>query len=365
MKKWNKFLKAGSVMLALSLVLSACGGGSKNTSTTTGSASSDTEVFELNVNNFGPSTGVFAKEIFEPWGKLVEEKTSGKVQVNLYHGSALGDAPAVLDDVKGGVYEVGLAWTPYVVDTEFFPFTIGDLPFAATNDIKLNNDIFNEFGQKYLGGVSEEVVVMGIAAGVNNYFFTRDSINSVEGLKKKSIRVVGSNEAEMIKAWGGVPVSVSGGELYESLQKGIIDVSVTAIDSTIDRSLYEVTPFMIDVPIKTIQMMPIMNKSFYEKLPDDLKTVFDSELNPALTQLVLESNVSSNDKSRERFEEAVSGKGGIAQLATADEEFLKDKAKVVWDSWIQDANAKGFNGEEMLSEYMNILKAKGVGLPFN
>lgn len=364
MKTWNKHLfKVGSVLLALTLTLAACGGGGKQAADSKDPAK-DSKVFELNVNNPAPSTGSHAKGIFEPWKKLVEEKTNGRVKVNLYHGAALGSSTTVLKDVKGGVYDVGVVWSPYEVDSEMFPVTIADLPFAVTGDVKTNNDIINQYAKKYQETMGKNVILMGVSAATPAYFISKKPITKFEDLKGKKIRAVGKNEAETIKAWGAVPVSVSVEELYDALQKGIIDIVNTSAGVAVDSHLSEVAPYLADVPYKAIQMLPIMNKAFYDKLPDDLKTLFKNELNPALVKFVLDTNINDANTAKQAFGKSVEGKGAISQISAEEVNLFKSNVKPVWDTWVENANKKSYKGEEMLNEYKDALKKAGGNLPF-
>src|SRR5690625_7306446 len=61
---------------------------------------------------------------------MVEEKTDGRVKVHVHQGSALGKSTSVYQDVRGGLYDLGVVVPNYIYDTKFFPYTIGNLPFA-------------------------------------------------------------------------------------------------------------------------------------------------------------------------------------------------------------------------------------------
>ena len=358
--KWNNHgLKVGSIVIILLLILSGCGGAVSN-----GGGSGDSKVYELNVNNTASSMSSFGTDVFEPWKKLVEEKTNGRVKVNLYHGGSLGGSTTVLNDVKGGVYDVCLVWSPYEVDSELFPVTVGDLPFAMTKDLRVNNSIINQYAQKNLVNIEEDVMVMGVSAAVPSYLFSSKPITKMKDLKNKKIRAVGKNEASTIESWGAVPVSVPVEELYDALQKGIIDVVNTSVGMALDSSLHEVTPYMLNIPYKAIQMVPVLNKAFYERLPDDLKTLFKDELNPAMVELVLETNINDSSKTKDEFVKIVESKGKLTHLSDAEEKSLTSTAKTVWETWIEDANKKGYQGEEMMKDYQSALKSAGGEVPF-
>ena len=118
------------------------------------------EIIEMDVSNYNPSTHPWGDNVFEAWKEYVEEKTEGRVQVNVYHGGSLGGSSSVYQDVQGGMYDVGLAVANYFYDTGFFPYTIGSLPFAFT-DAESTYDVLGEFGDKYAKEKLTDVVIMG------------------------------------------------------------------------------------------------------------------------------------------------------------------------------------------------------------
>src|SRR5699024_2631893 len=122
-----------------------------------GDGDSDEEVYELNINNWNSSTHHFAENVFEPWKELVEDKTDGRVEVNIHHGSSLGSASSVYEDVEGGLYEMSLLVTTYADDTDFFPYTIGSLPFAFENP-KDASKVMTEFADEFVD-ISDVVVL--------------------------------------------------------------------------------------------------------------------------------------------------------------------------------------------------------------
>src|SRR5690606_20586208 len=103
--KRKGFLGFIVLLLGLLLALTACG--SKSSSESESANSGDGEkkeknsdkVYELNVNNWNPSTHHYVYNVFDPWKEMVEEKTEGRVKVNLYHGGSLGKSSSVYQDV--------------------------------------------------------------------------------------------------------------------------------------------------------------------------------------------------------------------------------------------------------------------------
>src|SRR5699024_4542503 len=127
---------------------------------------------ELDVNNYTSSTHHHAINVYEPWKELVESKTDGRVKVNIHHGSSIGSATSVYQDVRGGLYEVALVSTTYFDDTGFFPYTIGSLPFAFENPEEAA-EVLNEFSEEFVD-ISDVIVLEPTSSDPYDIFSTTE-----------------------------------------------------------------------------------------------------------------------------------------------------------------------------------------------
>ena len=147
--------------------------------------------------------------------------------------------------------------------------------------------------------------------------FSSKAINSVEDLKDLKMRVNGKSENTFVKSIGGVPVSLSTEDTYEGLQKGTIDTTFYTPIGAEGLKLFEPAPFITKLSVSVTPVVPIMNKDFYNDLPDDLKTLFDEELNPKLTEMFTESYETELKSSYEKLTTAVDSKGEMITLPNA------------------------------------------------
>jgi TRAP-type transport system periplasmic protein len=363
-KRFMTYLMSIGVLL---LVLTACSGDKTSGSVSTGS--SNNKVFELDVNNPLPSTHHLAGNAFEPWKKLVEEKTEGRVIVNLYHGGTLGQTGTALEDVSGGISDVSYLTPSYYYDSRVFPWTIGSLPFSVpTQDPALTlSKVLSEFAPKYWRPeeIFQDLVYMGIQSTDPYVMISTKPIKKAEDLQNLKIRVPGKGWEKLIVSWGGTPVSVTNEEMYEALERGTIDVGIYTAVGSVGNKYYEVAPYIVkNVQLYLTPMVSIMNRDFYDSLPDDLKKIFDEELNPALAELITQSYVKESDQAWEDLAAGVEGKGEIIELPEKEVQKLRAGAKDQWDVWVKDANKFGYPGEKMLDEFKIMLEENGVELPF-
>lgn len=355
----KKVYLLSTIVLIFVIMLVGCNSENKESE----SSNSEDEVFELNINNWAPSTHHFAGNVYEPWKKLVEEETDGQVIVNIYHGSSLGESESLYQDVRGGTYEVGVAVANYFYDTDFFPYTIGSLPFAL-GGTQAGADILPEFAEKYAHEDLDDVIIMGETASDGYDLFSSKPIRKAEDLKGLKMRVNGKSENAFVKALGATPVNITAEDTYDGLQKGTIDTTFYSPVAGVGLKFIEPAPYLSEMRVTASPIVPIMNKEFYEGLPEDLQKLFAEELNPKLTDLFTESYLSELDNSLEVLAEETEGRGEIITFEDEDFEVFESAGKEAWDVWKEDAEKKGYPAEEMIEDYFEMLEEEGYPLPY-
>jgi C4-dicarboxylate-binding protein DctP len=98
-----------------------------------------------------------------------------------------------------------------------------------------------------------------------------------EDLRGRKLRMGSGSEfyAPAIRDKGGIPVSLTGAELYMGLQRGTIDsIMMCASSHLLDRKLYEVQDSWTPIPpVTSVNSIIFMNKKFFDGLPVDLQQV--------------------------------------------------------------------------------------------
>ena len=325
------------------------------------------EPFQLDLGNWTPSTHHLAVNAFEPWKKIVEEKTKGRVKVNVHHGGVLGTSKATLNDVKGGVYHVGLMASSYYYDTPLFKLTIGELPFAVPGSA-VGAKVMTEFVDKHAKDVFDKLNVknMGVFGTDGYVMFSTRPIRRIEDLKGMKLRAAGKAWVQIGKDWGAVPTPMMTEEAYAALERGTLNVMQISPTSGMGYKYHEPAPYVTQLGAPLIIAGMIMNKAFYDKLPAELKKQFDEELNPALVNLITESYDKgangSYDKMREIFK--AKGKGEVIALSPEERAKFVKPTEPEWAAWVNEANKRGYPGEAMMADFKAILKKHGLAPPF-
>ncbi|NYT61676.1 TRAP transporter substrate-binding protein DctP [Alcaligenaceae bacterium] len=322
---------------------------------------------QLELGNWLASTAAISVGAMEPWKKLVEEKTNGRVKVNLYHGGVLGSSRAVLDDVRGGVYHVGMAIPAYYYDTAYFKLLVGELPFAF-DGAAIGSKVMTEFVQKNGKDVFDKLGVKDVGVAVSDPYviLSTKPIRKLEDLKGERMRVAGKAWVPIVTDWGAVATPMQPENAYTALERGTLGVMQYSPAGAAGWKFFEVAPYVTTVNSPTVVVSLIMNKPFYEKLPDDLKKMFDEELNPAFQQLVAQTYErgapEALKKMAEYFKER--GKGEVINLSPEERSKFVASTQPAWDAWVAEADKRKMGGDAAMADFKEILKKNGIPAPF-
>jgi len=160
----------------------------------------------------------------ENFARYVGEMSDGRLTVRVYGAGEIVPAMEVFDAVSGGVADAGHGaayyWKGKVPSAVFFtavPFGMnaqemnGWLHYGG--GLELWREVYAPYNLVPFTGGSTGVQMAG--------WFNRE-INSIDDLKGLKMRIPGL-AGEVFAAAGGTAVRIAGGELYTSMQTGVID----------------------------------------------------------------------------------------------------------------------------------------------
>ncbi|MEP5765839.1 MAG: TRAP transporter substrate-binding protein [Halieaceae bacterium] len=246
----------------------------------------------------------------ENFSRLVDEMSHGRLQIQVYGAGEIVPAFGVFDAVSQGVAEMGHGgayyWGGKIPAAVFFTA----VPFGFTADeasawvhygggLELWREAYAPFNLIPMAGGNTGVQMAG--------WFNKE-INSVADLKGLKMRIPGLGGDALNRA-GGTAVTMPGGELYTSLQTGVIDATEwVGPYNDLAMGLHEVASYYYypgwQEPGPVLEVL--VNKQAFETLPPDLQAIvevasrainqdmldeYTARNNRALTELVEEHGV--------------------------------------------------------------------------
>jgi TRAP-type C4-dicarboxylate transport system substrate-binding protein len=101
-------------------------------------------------------------------------------------------------------------------------------------------------------------------------------IRTLEDLKGMKIRTPSAAQSAQLTALGAIPVDMPANQIYNNLDRGVIDASMIPMSAALDFKLIEVAKyFTVEAPLGRSPFLVAMNRARYDKLPANLKKVID------------------------------------------------------------------------------------------
>ncbi len=254
------------LLLTALVLLSGC---SKKDAASADKASEKT--YEFNYAVFFPATHLQAKT-GEAWAKEVENRSNGRIKISLFHGGTLTKAAQTYEAVETGVADIGMSVFAYTRGR--FPLLEGlDLPLGYPDGLTATK-VANEMVKKYKPEELSGVHVLYLHAHGPGILASRKKVESVSDMSSMKIRATGLS-AKIVGALGGTPVSMSQGDTYESLQKGVVDATFCPIETLKGWKQGEVIDYVVDTKAigYTTSMFVVMNNDKWNSLPADLQDI--------------------------------------------------------------------------------------------
>jgi C4-dicarboxylate-binding protein DctP len=252
----------------------------------------------------------------EYFKKLAEERTKGRVKVEVYPNSQLYKDGEEMEALQLGSVQM---LAPSVA--KFGPlgareFEVFDLPYIFDSFAELHKVTDGPVGKKLFKKL-ETKSIAGLAFWDNGFkdFSANRALRLPGDVKGLKMRIQSSNvlEAE-IRALGGLPQKMAFSEVYQGLQTGVVDGTENPPSNFYTQKMHEVQKFLTLTDHGVIEYAVIANKTFWDGLPADIRTTLEGAMKEA-TKFANDIAKKENDDALEAVRK--SGKTEVITLTAA------------------------------------------------
>lgn len=224
------------------------------------------------------------------FAEMVEEKTGGRIHIDVYYGGQLGDEKALIEQLQfGGIDFTRASISPL---SEFEKsLNVLSLPYLYKDADQMWRVLEGDIGEDFLKSV-EKAGIIGLSwydAGARNFYNSKKPVTKLDDLKGLKIRVQESQlMMGMVSALGASATPMAYGEVYSGLQTGVIDGAENNWPSYESTSHYEVAKYYVLDEHSRIPEMQMISKSTWDKLSaDDQKIIKECALESAKIERAL------------------------------------------------------------------------------
>jgi TRAP-type transport system periplasmic protein len=263
------------------------------------------------------------------WAEMVNKAGVGTIKVTVFWNT-LGNAATVYDNIKNGVADAGWVLQP-LVPGKFPKTSVVELPglFKSSEEASLALWRLHENG--FLKDEYDEVKPLAIVPMTGNRIHTRTAVNDLAGLSGKKYRVAGKTLGDVVAAFGGTGIQMAWTDIHQSLEKGVIQGTLSPWNDFVPAKFPEVTKFHLDHDFGMIAGLVAMNKKSYDGLSAAAKAVVDKTGGLALTTWLSREADQNMALNREQVAKLTGHQ--IVTLPSADLAKLQAQMKPVIDGW--------------------------------
>lgn len=219
--------------------------------------------------------------------RLVEEKTNGQVDIEIYPFRQLGADVELMSSMQMGTLDLGVITGSAI--SNFAPeFMVLDLPYIFEDRQHVLNFLASDGGKELLKETEKaDLLTFGLMPRLFRHITnSKRPIYTVEDLKGLTIRVSESEVyLDAYKLLGASVQTMNFGDTMTALQQGALDGQENTMDVIHDERVYEVQKYVSKTGINFAFAALMGSKQRFESWPADLQQVIVESAEEAIAEI--------------------------------------------------------------------------------
>ena len=177
--------------------------------------------------------------------ELIEQKSNGRITVELFYSGALGNKQATVQGLQTGTIDAAMLMGGVIADYGADVLKVFTLPYLFESVAQARAFEKSEYGKAIFESVQSSgsrIVCLGsYQESARNFFFTKKDVKSPADLKNLMVRCQeGSVYYDTMEAMGANVQSIAFSELYSALQSGVVDGAEQPLSGFVSNSFHEI-----------------------------------------------------------------------------------------------------------------------------
>jgi TRAP-type C4-dicarboxylate transport system substrate-binding protein len=303
-------------------------------------APADIPSITLKVADTFPPVG-FVPTHRKAWADKITEKTGGKVKFQFFWSDSLFKQADAATNLAAGVADVANVASTYDPAKTALWMTL-DMPFNARDYwCGISASVKTQQEEPNLKKSFEQLgfmPVIGYSSG-HFHFLGKTPVEKVADLNRKRIRSYGGARVKMYELLGISPIFMPYSQIYEAVERGVVDGAEATILLTDSFKHYEIAKFMTIASGGFVVAAPLsISLKRWNSFPASLKKIFldaGTEHDMQYARQMMEQE----DVKLKEFQDKRGMK--VIRLSGADQAALEKAGKEAQELWLADMDKKG------------------------
>jgi C4-dicarboxylate-binding protein DctP len=261
--------------------------------------------------------------------ELAEKYTNGKVKVEVYPNSTLYKDKEELEALQLGAVQMLAPSNSKFGPIGIKQFEVFDLPYILPDIKSLRKVTDGPLGAKLLKLLDSKGMT-GLAYWDNGFkqMTANKKLIAPADYKGLKFRIQSSKVLEaQFRALGALPQVMAFSDVYQALQTGVVDGQENTWSNIYTQKMHEVQKYATVTNHGYIGYVVIVNKKFWDGLPDDIRTQLSKAMKDA-TDYGNNLSQKENEDALEQIKKA--GKTEIIQLTPEQDKAMRDAMMPVY-----------------------------------
>lgn len=235
------------------------------------------DVIELKASVWQPPMHPVVQEVYLPWGKMIEERTNGRVKIKWFLGGTLVKAEQGLSAVKSGLADIVMPLGVWAYNKQFPASNALFMPFQLESELHATQSFYECFQQiPEIRNEYKGMQVIGfLTTGISNFHMKSNQIKSLDDFKNEKIWGANAIGVSCLKIWGASPRVTKLADIYMSLQRGALDGLIFPTPPLHSFRMTDLVNKHTIAGYLAGAQVAAMNQKRWDSLPPDVQKVFN------------------------------------------------------------------------------------------
>jgi TRAP-type C4-dicarboxylate transport system substrate-binding protein len=285
------------------------------------------------------------------FARLIGLESGGRIRVTYYPSGMLANTGEKYLKVRSGVTDMTNIHL-HLHPAEFPLVQLSTLPFLWQDGMEATW-VLNQMADVWAKELEAKNIKLLYMIGDPNFqFLLKDKkVRKPADFKGLRIRCGGFGD-EALKMWGAIPVSLKHSDMYEAMQRGVVDSIVFPVGAGKAFKLEEVTKYIYKCDFFSYHLHLAMNLDTWKRLPKDMQDA----VTRASYQAARVSGFHYENQDALSFEKYKAK--GIEIYEPTEAEFKELKASLAGlkDKMVADLEKKGLPGKKTLARMEELIQ---------
>jgi TRAP-type C4-dicarboxylate transport system substrate-binding protein len=303
---------------------------------------------ELKLATFVPPTHIQMHKVIIPWSQELPNATGNMLTVRIFPSMQLGGKPPELyRQMVQGISDICFTLPGYT-SNDFPMMALTELPGMAESGADGTRKLWANFDRFLAREYKDARVLMLWNSDTASIMSKSKPVRTLEDMRGLKIRTPSAAQSAQLETLGAIPIDMPANQIYNSLDRGVVDAAMIPMSAAVDFKLIEVARyFTINAPLGRSPFLVAMNRARYDKLAPDLKKAIDDSTGLKLSL----KGADTYDEQNNAALAAARKDREVIPLSAQERQRWVDAFKPLINRKVEEAEKAGLPGRGLVGAY--------------